>query len=184
MPPGEIERLSRPGRYPLLVRLAGGATAEVPMAEIAPRVEARAAELARAGAALVVVLCAGDFPRFPCAAPLLLPGAVLPAVAASLAPSRRVGIVTPVAGQVPFARAKWRQDGFDPVVTSAPPDAAAGIEPAARLLRDPGLELVVLDCMGHDESYREAFALRCGRPVLSAQTLVARLAGALLPPSP
>jgi hypothetical protein len=47
-------------------------------------------------------------------------------------------------------------------------------------MADPALRLVVLDCMGHDDAYRAEFARLCGRPVVAAQTLVARVAGAVI----
>jgi len=163
--------------YPLLVRLADGSTAEVPLPVLTPRVAACANRLADEGARLVVVLCAGGFPAFPCAAPVLLPGRLVPAIVASVSRTRRVGVVVPVRGQVTAAQAKWEADGFDAVVTWASPVRADEIDAAARAVSDPGLEFVVLDCLGHDEEYRGAFARRCRRPVVLAQSLVARVAG-------
>jgi protein AroM len=165
--------------YPLLVRLADGTSPEVPLAAVAPRVAACAADLASAGARLVVVLCAGGFPDFPCAAPVLFPGRLVPAIVGALMRSRRLGVVVPVRGQVDAARAKWAADGFDAVLSWASPVDHAEIAAAARAMSDPSLELVVLDCMGHGEEYRTEFARRCGRPVVLTQSLVARVAGEL-----
>jgi protein AroM len=164
---------------PLLVRLTDGTSADVPMSALAPRVAACAEELAAAGARLVVVLCAGGFPEVPCAVPVLLPGRLVPAVVGCLARTRRVGVVVPVRGQVATAQRKWAADGFEAVVTWASPVRQDEIDAAARAVSDPALELVVLDCMGHDEEYRAAFARRCARPVVLAQSLVARVAGEL-----
>lgn len=177
---GEVRGLaSADSGYPLLVRLADGTSAEVPMAAVAPRVAARAADLASAGARLVVVLCAGGFPDFPCAAPVLFPGRLVPAIVGALMRSRRLGVVVPVRGQVEAARAKWAADGFDAAASWASPVDRAEIAAAARAMSDPSLELVVLDCMGHGEEYRTEFARRCGRPVVLTQSLVARVAGEL-----
>ena len=147
------------------------------MSALAPRVAACANRLAAAGARLVVVLCAGGFPPFACAAPVLLPGRLVPAIVATLTRSRRVGVVVPVRGQAEAARAKWAADGFDAVVAWASPVRPEEMDAAARMMTDPALELVVLECMGHDEECRVAFARRCGRPVVLAQSLVARVAG-------
>jgi protein AroM len=166
--------------YPLLVRLASGRTAEVPLVRIVPRVEACARLFAQQGARLVVVLCAGDFPDFECGVPLLIPGRLLPAAVQALYPGRPVGVVTPIAGQAKAAQAKWARDGFRTVVTWASPTRHDEIAAAADQVRSAELACVVLDCMGHDEAYRQEFARRCGRPVLSAQSLVARAAGRIL----
>jgi protein AroM len=168
------------GEYPLLVRLADGGAAEVPMAHLHPRVEACARRLAAEGAAAVVVLCAGGFPDVRCDVPVVLPGVLVPAVVRGLVGTGPVGVVTPNAAQVPFAERKWRGDGFAARVTYASPVGHDEIARAAAALSDPALRLVVLDCMGHDDAYRAEFARLCGRPVIAAQSLVARVAGALI----
>jgi len=181
--PAEVRNLRDPGdTYPLLVRLSDGTSCEVPMAVLVPLVAKGAASLAAAGASLVVVLCAGGFPGFECRVPVLLPGRLVPAVVAALLGSGRVGVVVPVERQVEPARRKWCADGFDPVVTWAAPDDHGELARAAAEMSEPSLEIVVLDCMGHDDEARRAFARGCGRPVVAAQPLTARVAGALIKP--
>jgi len=181
LPPDAARALERPGDdCPLLVRLRDGGSAEVPLATLMPRVEVVARALADAGAAAVVVLCAGDFPDIPCGAPVLLPGRILPEAAAAGAPRRRVGVVTPVAGQAAAAEAKWRRDGFYVEVAWASPLRREEMAAAAAQLAHADVDLIVLDCMGHDEAYRESFARLTGHPVLAAQTVVAHVAGELV----
>jgi len=180
----EIDGMAGSDEYPLLVRLRGGGAAEIPLQRILPHVERCAHELDGDGASLLVVLCAGGFPEFPCSAPLLLPGKLMPAIAGALSRHRRIGIVTPIKGQIEAARAKWEADGFDVRVTSASPLRHEEVERAAREMTDPTLDLIVLDCMGHGQSYRQVFARRCGLPVLLAQSAVAKIAGELLGSDP
>lgn len=175
-----IARLAVPGPYPLLVRLADGSTAEVPRDMLVPRVAAAAAALADGGAALVVVACAGAFPDVPCAVPLIVPGHVVPATVRAIAAGGRIGVVTPNAAQAPFAEAKWRADGFDAAVTHAAPSRPDELAAAAARMRAADVTLVVLDCMGHDEASRAAFAAASGRPTVAVQPLIASLAGALV----
>lgn len=177
----EIAALEDPtSPYPLLVRLANGTTTEVPLARLVPRVETCAAALAADGARLVVVLCAGDFPAIRCTVPVLLPGRLVPAAVGALYRGHKIGVVTPIAGQVRAARAKWEGDGFEVTVVSASPVRHEEIAGAAAALSEAGVACVVLDCMGHDVAYRQEFARLCGRPVLAAQSLVARLAGEMV----
>lgn len=178
--PGDVAALAAPGPYPLLVRLADGTTAEVPRQTLVPRVAMAARTLAAAGARIVVVACAGEFPAIACQVPVLVPGRLVPATVRAVAAGGRLGIVTPNAAQAPFAEAKWRADGFDVVVTHASPVRHDEIAAAAAAMRVAGVALVVLDCMGHDESYRADFARRSGCPTLAVQTLVADLAGAMV----
>ena len=180
--PGEqIRQMTRrPAVYPLHTRLADGTVVDIPIAALAPLVEAKAHSLAREGAQLVVVLCAGHFPEIPCSVPVLLPGKLLPAVVRSVSRTRRLGIVVPNAGQISAAEVKWTSDGFTTRVTSASPFRPEEIEPAARALADSSLEMIVLDCMGHHAGYRAEFVRRTGRPVVLAQSLVSRVVGELV----
>lgn len=176
----QLAAFTQPGDYPLLVRLASGGTAEIPMEHLVPRVAKAALDLAESGAAVVVIACAGGFPDVPCPVPLVLPGRVVPAVAGAISRSRRIGVVTPNRAQVPFAAQKWTQDGFDPLVTWASPFDEREMLRAADEFAGHDLDLVVLDCMGHDDACRAVVARRTGRPVIAAQSLVARVAASLL----
>jgi protein AroM len=176
----EIRMLEkRDAPYPLLVRLADGASAVVPLQALVPRVTACAAGLSAAGARLIVIWCAGDFPDIACPVPVLRPGRLVPACAAEMMQTRNVGVVTPLPGQVGAARAKWQADGFAATVTWAAPGDADGLARAGRALADASIELVVLDCMGHGEDARRDLARASGHPVISAQSITARVAGAL-----
>ena len=174
----EIDRLAQqPTAYPLLTRLTDGDHVEIDLTILAPLVAVKSQELAQEGAGLVVVMCTGGFPEVVCDTPVLLPGKMLPAVVGALSRTRRVGVVTPTRDQVSAALTKWKADGFEPIVTWAAPHVHSEIARAAKEMADPDVEVVVLDCMGHDESYRIEFALLCGRPTVLAQSLVARVAG-------
>lgn len=176
-----IDTLARlPTEYPLLVRLANGATREIGRDVLHPLVVRAAQQLAADGASAVAIACAGDFPDVPCAVPVVLPGRVVPAVTRALTASTRIGVVTPIAGQIAAATAKWRADGFDPVVTAAAPDDDDALDRAGDLLRANHVALAVLDCMGHADDAARRLAARAGARVLLAQSLAARVAGELL----
>ena len=179
-PSAEIDALAVDGPYPLLVRLADGRTREIPRDRLLPGITAAAMRLTDAGASVVVLSCAGAFPPLTCAVPLLVPGRIVPAVVRSVAGSGRVGIVTPNAAQRPFAEAKWRADGFDVAVSHAAPARHDELDAAVAELTAAGVDLIVLDCMGHDEADRARVAARSGRPTAAAQQIVAGVAGALV----
>ncbi len=168
---------ARSAHYPLHTGLADGTKLEISLEVLLPLVEKRARDLASEGADLIIVLCAGGFPAFECSAPVLLPGDVLPAVARTLTKHRRIGVVTPIPGQIEPARIKWTNDGFEVEVAAASPDSPDETREAARALANPELELIVLDCMGHHNGHQREVAAISGRPVIVAQNIVARVAG-------
>ncbi len=177
----ELERIAGgPQAYPLLTRLANGSTLIIDRSRLIPFIERAISRLARLEPTAMALLCAGDMPKFTTRCPLLIPGILVPGTVKACARTTSIGVVTPVAGQVEAARAKWQADGFAPKVTHASPFEPLEIERAAAEMRDASVELIVLDCMGHGREYRRRFAELSGRPVLTAQAIVARIAAELL----
>jgi protein AroM len=177
----EIDTLATiPTSYPLLVKLADQSTRSIGMDEVHKRVQLRAEEFAAMGAQVVVVACAGGFPEVKCDALVIMPGKIVPALAKAVAPHRCIGIVSPLREQAPAAEAKWRADGFDPIVTWMSPFGEHKFDEPATKMSLPEIGLVVLDCLGHSDDDRREFSRRCGKPVLLAQTITARLAGELI----
>ncbi len=176
----DIDTLAVDGPYPLLVRLADGGSREIPRDSLLPGIGAAARRLTDGGATVVVLSCAGAFPPVTCAVPLLVPGRIVPGVVRGVAGRGRVGIVTPNAAQRPFAEAKWRADGFAVAVSHAAPARHDELDAAVAELVAAGVDLIVLDCMGHDEADRARVAARSGRPTVAAQQIVAGVAGALV----
>ena len=176
--PDEISALeSEQGRYPLHMLLADGATADIQLGTLAPLVEDRMRALVSDGAHAVGLLCTGRFPRFEIGVPVLDPGSLLPAIAGAIAPSRRVGVVTPIESQIDIVKEIWEGDGFSVTVAVDSPYHEGGIEAAAAVMAEARPEVVILACMGLGPAYRDEFAQLSGVPAIAAQTLLAKVAG-------
>lgn len=173
----EIEALSKEeGDFPLHMLLADGSTCDIQQRTLAPLVERSMRKLVSDGATAVGLLCTGRFHDFDPGVPVLMPGKLLPAVAGAIAPSRRIGVVTPIETQIEPMRDLWEADGFSVTLAVASPYHDGENEAAAAVMADAAPELVVLDCMGHGPSSRDEFSRLSGRPVLTAQTLLAKVA--------
>ncbi len=178
VPADEIAALSaEPGDFPLHMLLADGSTCDIQQETLAPLVEQRMRDLVADGASAVGLLCTGRFHSFECGVPVLMPGKLLPAVAGAIAPSRRIGVVTPIESQVEPMRELWEADGFSVTVAVSSPYHEGENAVAAAVMAEAAPELVVLDCMGHGPASRDEFSRLSGRPVLTAQTLLAKVAG-------
>jgi protein AroM len=177
----EIDALAAAGgEYPLFVILRDGTVREISLYRLKPFLDRRAREVAAEGAAVSALMCAGNFPDLDSPVPMIYPSRVLTAVARGICRGNRIGVVTPNDGQVAAATAHWREKGFHPAVTVASPLDPAALSRAAEALADPGLELIVLDCMGFSPEAARRMRTLCGRPVLCPQGLVPRVMAEML----
>ena len=175
----EIERLAPTGRDEILVtRLQDGSAVFVGKEKIVGLVEQRIAALEQGGATMTALLCTGAFPRLRSSRTLIQPHPVLLGTLRGLSWPGRLGVLTPSVPHVPQTEARWRRDGFDPVVVPLSPyehEDAAALARVGAAFRQAGAGLVVLDCMGFTRKTRDELRALTGAPVLLANLLVARV---------
>ncbi len=177
----EIDALvTRDPEYPLFVILADGSTREIAMAKLIPLLEKQTKALAAAGAEVIVLMCAGKFPLLDSPLPVIYPWRVVPAVVEGISANQRIAIVTPNAGQLEPALTNWRQRGFTVHGAYAAPIDEKALTVAAEHLRQPGLDLVVLDCMGFAPAAVTSFRQVFDVPVICPRRLVARVTAEML----
>lgn len=160
----------------LFTRLPSGEATTVSKAAIS----ARLAPLLPAGPALLA--CTGAFPDLADRAGLILPSAVLNAVAGAVLPRGRLGLCVPIAEQIPVLTALRTRPGVTVravVLTPGSDDAAR--DAAAASLADFAPDLLVLDCISYTRVDKARLAARLGCPVLLSVAVAARVAASLLP---
>jgi protein AroM len=179
----EIAALAPTGDDEILVtRLADGTSVFLGKQKIVGHVEARIAALERDGVTVTALLCTGAFPPLRATRALIQPQPVLLGTLRGMRWPGRLGVVTPSVPHVPQTQARWRRDGFDPVVVPLSPyehEEAAALARAATSLREAGTGLVVMDCMGFNCKTRDEMRALTGAPVLLANLLVARVVAEL-----
>lgn len=168
------------GEYPLLVMLGDGTTREISMFRLLPLLEEKAVHLGCAGAQTAVLMCAGNFPDLRSPIPVIYPGRVVPAVVSGISQTRRIGIITPNAGQLVHAQDHWKEKGFTVQAVVASPKNPMDMEAAANRFQDSELDMVVLDCMGFGPKDARLLQQKCGLPVICSQSLVARVAAEIM----
>jgi protein AroM len=179
----EIAALAPTGDDEILVtRLADGTSVFLGKPKIVGHVEARIAALEREGVTVTALLCTGAFPPLRATRALIQPQPVLLGTLRGMRWPGRLGVVTPSVLHVPQTEARWRRDGFDPVVVPLSPyehEDAAALARVATSLREAGVGLVVMDCMGFNRKTRDEMRALTGAPVLLANLLVARVVAEL-----
>jgi protein AroM len=175
----EIDTLQPTGGDEILVtRLHDGTAVFLGKEKIVRLVEQHIAALERDGATVTALLCTGAFPRLRAERTLIQPHPLLLGTLRGLSWPGRLGVLTPSVPHVPQTEARWRGDGFDPVVAPLSPyeeEDPAALRRAAERMRAGGAGLVIMDCMGFRRKTRDELRGLTGVPVLLANLLVARV---------
>ena len=103
-----------------------------------------------------VILCAEDFSALTAPVPLFIPYVLAEAALKAMAFRGQLGVVCPVAGQVPSCRKKWEGKQWNATVEVASPYVAEQLDEAVERLVGLGSDLILLDCtsFGRDHARR------------------------------
>ena len=158
----------------LITRLRDGADVLVAKSRLVPRLQACIDRLAGEADASVI-LCAGVFPPFRSARPVVMPERCMAAVVDAVFDGRRLGVIVPIAHQRQSYGARWsRVDPHVAVVVASPYDDPAQLVDAADALRRAGVSLVVMECMGFTSGMKQIVRDVTGAPALLPASVLAR----------
>jgi protein AroM len=158
----------------LVTRLRDGAEVIIGKSRIVPRLQACLDDLARDVDASVV-LCVGVFPPFRARRPVVLPDRCMAAAVDALFDGRRLGVIVPITEQRASYTARWsRVDPNVVVVVASPYEDSARLVGAAETLRQAGVSLVALECMGFTAAMKQVVRDVSGAPAVLPASIVAR----------
>jgi protein AroM len=167
------------GEVGIVARLLDGSNTLLSHRKILPRVQTLVDRAAEGNAGLVVILCGADWSALRSRTLIVNPGKVFPAIVSALASGWRLGVIKPSPGQVEQATKQFADRGIHAVVTAASPYTGAkrlhDVRAAAEQLRDAGVDLVWMTCVGMDEAMRSTVREVTGKPVILARTILARV---------
>jgi len=179
----------KPGQPTLVTRMRDGTEVKVTHEAVLPLMRKRIETLLAEGVELIVLLCTGEFPELQSERMLLRPGKLLHGLITALVDGARLGVVMPSASQLPSPeeRREERWGASDVVVTSASPYAEPEVRAkewkrAAEELKEGGVDLVYLGCMGMDEEMKKIVQQVTRKPVILASSVVARMVDELIGP--
>ena len=158
----------------LITHLRDGSNVLVAKRLIVPRLQACLDRLADEVDAFAI-LCAGVFPTFTSARPVLLPERCLAAVVDATFDGGRLGVIVPIKEQQASSAARWSRVDPDVVVTVASPyDEPAALVAAAEALQRAGVSLVVMECQGFTGAMKSVVRDVTDAPALLPATVLAR----------
>jgi len=158
----------------LITHLREGGEVLVAKRRIVPRLQACLDRLADE-ADVFAILCAGVFPPFTSARPVLLPERCLAAVVDAAFDGGRLGVLVPIKQQQASSAARWSRVDPGVVVTVASPyDDPSRLVAASEELRRAGVTLVVMECQGFTSAMKKVVREVTGAPALLPASVLAR----------
>jgi protein AroM len=159
----------------LITRLRDGTDVLVAKSRIVPLLQGCLDRLAGEADASAI-LCAGVFPAFRSARPVVMPERCMAAMVDAAFDGRRLGVIVPIEHQRASYRARWsRVDPDVVVVVASPYDGQVRLVDAAESLRRAGASLVVMDCMGFTGAMKCVVREVTGAPALLPATVLGRV---------
>lgn len=196
------------GDYVLVTRMADGTAVKIAERHILPRMQAQIDRLVANGADVIALVCTGEFPKFSCDRLLVEPQKVLRHAAAAVASGRRLGVLLPDKDQIPQGTRRWsslqafagyqgyesdhisdhslrhspsgKRDQHLRIEAASPYGDPTSIRDAAERLREWGVEMVVMDCIGYTLAMKGVVKEVIGVPVILARSILGRTLAELL----
>jgi len=158
----------------LIARLREGGEVLLAKVLLVPRLQACLDRL-HGEADAFAILCAGAFPAFTSARPVLLPERCLTAIVDATFDGGRLGVIVPIKQQQASSTARWSRVDPGVVVTVASPyDDSSRLSAAAEELRRAGVSLVVMECQGFTGAMKQVVRDVTGAPALLPMSVLAR----------
>lgn len=166
----------------LCTRVSTGTEVVVAKEKIIPKVQEKIDELNQEGVELILLLCTGEFPRFKSKCLVLEAQKLVDrSVEAVVNDQHKMGLVVPLKEQTEQARQSLRHiTPHITVVNTSPYGAQDGLQGAALVLKNRDVDLIVMHCMGFTKEHRKVMRQVTGKPVIMANSIVARITGELL----
>ena len=167
----------------LVSRLQNGRQVRLATHKAEQGLQAKIDALEAQGYDTILLLCTGEFGTLTTQSALLLePDRIIPPLVSAIVNDHQVGILVPVEEQIRQQANKWRNLQHRPCFAVASPyipDNEA-LTDAALALQEQGADVVVLDCIGYNQTHRDFLQKLLGIPVLLSNVLVAKLAAELI----
>lgn len=187
--PEELDKLAPTGNESILAsRLKDGSEVIMSHKKVMPLVQQRIDELNAEGVNLILLLCTGIFPKFNSEVLILESQKIVDHfLEAVVQPDQALGLFVPKQEQEHSGGDKLAHITSKVVTACASPydrDGRSSLDQfkqAARNMMDRKPDLIVLHCMGYNQTHRQLLADICSIPIVVANSIVARTVAELLP---
>ena len=175
--PDKLHEISPDGTEKTYIsKLRNGDSVKIGKTKLLPLLQEELTQLER-DVDVVLMLCTGEFPTLKATKPILYPDKILHHFTQAILPQGSpLGLIIPLEEQRDFLKEKWGDSGFTLEVEVASPYEESDFDGAARRLKEKGVSMIVLDCMGYNDEQKQQVKKISELPVMLSRTLAARIA--------
>jgi protein AroM len=166
--------------YILVSRMKDGKEIKITKKYILPLMQEKLDLLESQGIRLTVIMCTGRFPKFQSKGLVVTPMEILKGVLEGCLKEGRLGVVYPTAEQIPMGETEWSRPGVKVYADTVSPYEPIEVEVLCDRLAKQNLDLILLNCFGFPTELRRKIAVKTGKPVIQANTMVAHVLAELL----
>ena len=175
-----IEKLApEPGEYMLVSRLRDGSPVRLARSKIIEKVQQCIDSLVGRGVDLTVILCSGEWPKFSSPKLVVAPGEAFCGFTLGMVnEGDKLGIMVPDEDQVEVAERKWNKEKVKLCIAAASPFGLTANDEVTRVaknLKESGVDLVAMDCVGYTMEKKRIVQEVTGKPVVLVRSLIASI---------
>ncbi|MBM7599121.1 protein AroM [Virgibacillus halotolerans] len=163
------------GDITYITRLKTKQSAKISKSKLLPLLQMELTELEKK-TDMTVILCTGDFPSILTTKPILYPDRILVKVIEAILSKGILGLIIPLKEQKDSLLEKWSGLDINIVIEVASPYTKSDFKTAGMNMKSLGAEVIVLDCMGYNETQKAEVANASGLPTILSRSLVSRIA--------
>jgi protein AroM len=176
----EIKKLvPEPSEYVLVTKLSDGTPTRLAHSKIIEKVQSCIDSLINQGIDFLVILCSGDWPKFKSTKLVITPGDTFRSFTIGMVnEGDKLGIIVPDEDQVVVVEKKWHREKIQLRIAVASPFGSTAnneMVRAARSLKESGVDLVAMDCIGYTVEKKRIVQEITGKPVVLVRSVLASI---------
>jgi|SRR5699024_35897 len=125
---------------------------------------------------MTMMLCTGDFPELSSNKLILFPDKILNNIVNIVLNNGKLGLIIPLEEQKEKSTKKWRNLNLPLEIEASSPYENGDFKTPAMKLKERGVSLIVMDCMGYSKQQKEIVSYYSSLPVILSQSLVFSIA--------
>ncbi|WP_408007528.1 AroM family protein [Pseudalkalibacillus sp. A8] len=162
-----------------ITRLKDGTSCTLSKRRLLPYIQEKIHNLERSGVSSTILACTGKFPTFSHEKLIFFPDKLMNGLIKNLLTNGTLGVLGPLSEQEGYLRKKWEGASLGIEYAAVSPYGSEDFELPSKRLKERGVDLIVLDCMGYTQQQKAIVRNTSNLPVVLPRSIIAKVADEL-----